>query len=228
MIAWLALSTLIALPSGTALERSRAALAEAEFETALTYAETAETEAGDARDLAQVYRQQGLVREVLGRADHAVVAFARALRCDPTITLDKRTTKRSTIELFGLARALTEAGTDVLRVRKSLEPRVGRDATMCGSPSDAQPLTARGPEPAAGPSWTVWTLGGVALASGAAAGVLGALAVSRNNECRTAATPAIYSACDSQASSLELGANISFTAAGVAAGAAVLWWWLED
>ncbi len=223
MIAWIALSALVSVPSGTALERSHAALAEAEFEAALTDAEAAEAEAADARDLALVYRQQGLVREVLGRADHALVAFARALRCDPTLTLDKRTTKRSTGELFALARALNDAGTDVIRLRKSLDPRVGRDATMCGAPAP-DPLTARGPAPSGGPSWAVWTLGGVAVASGGTAGVLGALAASRNADCRTAATPALYAACDRQASSLELGTNLAFTAAGVAASAALLIW----
>lgn len=227
MITWtIAALTLIAAPNGNALERSRAALAEADFDAALTLAEEAEAEAADARDLAQVYRQQGLVREVLGRPDHAVLAFARALRCDGSVVLERRTTKRSTLELFALAKAMHEAGTDVVRVRKGLDPRVGRDASVCGA--GVQPITGRGPGAAQPVGWPVWTLGGVALASGAAGGILGALSVSRNADCRAADANEIYAACDRQASALELGANLSFVAAGVSAGAAVLWWWLSD
>jgi hypothetical protein len=126
MIVLAALALLSAPPAAqSALARSDAALAEADFELALTLAEQAEAEAEDAATLARVYRQQGVVREILGRADQAVVAFARALRCDAGLTLDARTSKKSTLELFALARALDGARTDIVRVRKNLDARAG-------------------------------------------------------------------------------------------------------
>jgi tetratricopeptide (TPR) repeat protein len=227
MIVLAALALLSAPPAAqSALARSDAALAEADFELALTLAEQAEAEAEDAATLARVYRQQGVVREILGRADQAVVAFARALRCDAGLTLDARTSKKSTLELFALARALDGARTDIVRVRKNLDARAGRDTTLCARPGEDSPLTAT-PPPAAGVGWPVWALAGTAVAGAGAAGVLGSLALSKNAECRSVAAP-LYAQCDEQATTLETGANIAWTGAGVSAAAAIMVWWLSS
>lgn len=227
MIALAALALLSATPAATAaLERSNLALAEADFEVALTLAEQAEAEAEDAATLALVYRQQGVVREILGRADQAVIAFARALRCDGSLTLDARTSKKTTLELFALARALDGARTDIVRVRKNLDARAGRDTELCARPGEGSPLTAA-PPPAAGVGWPVWALAGTAVAGAGAAGVLGSLALSKNAECRSVAAP-LYAQCDAQATTLETGANIAWTGAGVSAAAAIMVWWLSS
>ena len=227
MIVLAALALLSAPPAAqSALARSDAALAEADFELALTLAEQAEAEAEDAATLARVYRQQGVVREILGRADQAVVAFARALRCDAGLTMDARTSKKSTLELFALARALDGARTDIVRVRKNLDARAGRDTTLCARPGEGSPLTAT-PPPAAGVGWPVWALAGTAVAGAGAAGVLGSLALSKNAECRSVAAP-LYAQCDDQATTLETGANIAWTGAGVSAAAAMMVWWLSS
>jgi tetratricopeptide (TPR) repeat protein len=226
MIALAALALLSVTPASAALERSNLALAEADFEVALTLAEQAEAEAEDAATLALVYRQQGVVREILGRADQAVIAFARALRCDGSLTLDALTSKKTTLELFALARALDGARTDIVRVRKNLDARAGRDTELCARPGEGSPLTAT-PPPAAGVGWPVWALAGTAVAGAGAAGVLGSLALSKNAECRSVAAP-LYAQCDDQATTLETGANIAWTSAGVSAAAAIMVWWLSS
>lgn len=226
MIALLLTLSLAGAPPSS-LERSRAALAEADFEGALTLAEAAEGEAQDARALAEVYRQQGLVREVLGRADHALVAFARAIRCDPSIELDKTRAKRSTVELFSLARAMYESGADIGKIRQHLDARVGRDEQSCGSRAAPEPVVARGPGPA-GPTWPVWTLGGLSLASGVAGAILGSLALGKNNDCNNQISHETYAECDAAATRLETGANIAWSSAGVAAAGAILIWFVSE
>jgi len=221
----LLLALALAAQSPTALDRSRGALADADFEGALTFAEAAEVEAADRVALGEVYRQQGLVREVLGRADHALIAFVRAIRCDPTLELDKRSTKRSTVELFTLARAFYESGSDIVRVRKKLDVRTGRDETLCTSAVTAlaPPVSTQAPR-ATGTLWPVYTLGGIAIASGLAGTVLGAFAVARNNDCQNQTAEVTYGACDAAATRLEIGANIAWAGAGLTAAGALLAW----
>jgi hypothetical protein len=75
--------------------------------------------------------------------------------------------------------------------------------------------------------WPVWALAGTAVAGAGAAGVLGSLALSKNAECRSVAAP-LYAQCDEQATTLETGANIAWTGAGVSAAAAIMVWWLSS
>jgi hypothetical protein len=214
MIVLAALALLSAPPAAqSALARSDAALAEADFELALTLAEQAEAEAegrGHARPC--------LPAAGCGARDPGPRPIRRwwpsRERCAATPasrwTRAPARRARSSCSRWR-ARWMALAPTSFACARTSTRARAA--TPRCAhAPGEDSPPHGHAPARPAGVGWPVWALAGTAVAGAGAAGVLGSLALSKNAECRSVAAP-LYAQCDEQATTLETGANIAWTGA---------------
>jgi hypothetical protein len=233
---WLVAAVCLVLPSiaeaQTAeqlIKQAETAYSEGDFERALKLLESAEEATSDRAVLGAVFKQQGLLQEILQRPELSTLAFLRGLRCDAGITLNPREHKRSVLSVFDFARALLHSGADIERLGAQLGRGLTRDRTACAdlAPPAAPANPSAGAQVAvepAGPGWPVWVLGATTVAAAGAGLVFGVLASSKDNECRGLTSLELWRSCDSSASSLELGANVLFAAAGVAGLSATGLW----
>lgn len=234
LLSWLILAALVPMPAQASerarqlLVDARTALGTADFERALGLADRASEAADDADELGDAQLIRGLVQEVLGQPDHALLSFVRATGCNKNLDLDPREHKRSVLDLFRLARALNEAGVDATKASKLHEGKSGKETELCHPLAPA--LSAAAPVVAAnqGPPAPVFVLAGTSFVAAGAAIVLGVLASNKDAECRAANTGASFSACDSAATGLETGTNVAWAATGLTAAGALAWWWLSN
>lgn len=234
LVPWLVLSAL-APGRAEASERAkqllvdaRTALGTADFERALGLADRASEAADDADELGDAQLIRGLVQEVLGQPDHALLSFVRATGCNRNLDLDPREHKRAVLDLFRLARALNDAGVDATKASKIHEGKSGKETELCHplAPNVTAAAPAVGAEQ--GPPTPVFVLAGTSFVAAGAAIVLGVLAANKDAECRAAPSGSTFSACDSAATGLETGTNVAWAATGLTAASALAWWWLAN
>lgn len=206
------------------LSQAEEAFALAEFDRALELLGDASDRTGDRKLLAAIFRQEGLVQEILQRPALATLSFVRALRCDAAVSLAKAENKRSVLQIFELARAMHRSGVNASELGTQLSRPLGNDLSACGGPSidPGQALSLSTPlEPPRaekhGPGWGFWVTGVTAVAAAAVGVTFGVLAANKDSECRAERNPALYDQCDKGARTLETGANVSYAVAGVAA-----------
>ena len=234
LICWLILAALAPAPAQASerakqlLVDARTALGTADFERALGLADRASEAADDADELGDAQLIRGLVQEVLGQPDHALLSFVRATGCNRNLDLDPREHKRAVLDLFRLARALNEAGVDAAKATKLHEGKSGKETELCHALAPSVAATGPAVRAEQGPPAPVFVLAGTSFVAAGAAIVLGVLASNKDAECRAASSGSTFSSCDSAATGLETGTNVAWAATGLTAAGALAWWWLAN
>lgn len=220
-----------ALTAEQALERAEAHVAEAEFEQALDLLRAAEQLTVEPAVLARIYRDQGIVQEILKRPDDAVISFFRSVRCDGDANLSPDSHKASAVRLFSIARALAAADPEGTHLTSGTGLRLGADRVPCarsatGPPPDPAPGAHVAPPGDEGRSTLLpWLSTGVAGAAVTAGVIVLAAAASKDAECSGINEPEAYAVCDRDATNLERTA--AFVAgAAIASGLGALGLWI--